>query len=93
MADGSFLRRATRDFAAAPLARMAVAVALVERRIALGRCTEALAEAEACWRRSDRGAACVDRDRDVLEGVARELRRDAAIERLRPESGEVHDRR
>jgi hypothetical protein len=63
---------------------------LVVRLIALGRRGEALDEVEACWRR---GGNCVPanyRDRDVLEGVARELRRDAALERLKSEHSAGH---
>lgn len=58
---------------------------LVARLIALGRRGEALDELEACWRRGGHYASENYRDRDVLEGVARELRRDATLERLRAE--------
>lgn len=58
---------------------------LVARLIALGRRGEALDEVEACWRRGGRCVPANYRDRDVLEGVARELRRDAALERLKAE--------
>jgi hypothetical protein len=64
---------------------------LVARLIALGRRGEALDEVEACWRRGGRYAPGDYRDRDVLEGVARELRRDAALERLRAERGRARD--
>jgi hypothetical protein len=56
---------------------------LVARLIALGRRGEALDEVEACWRRGGHYVPGNYRDRDVLEGVARELRRDAALARLR----------
>lgn len=65
---------------------------LVARLIALGRRGEALDEVEACWRRDGRYAPGDYRDRDVLEGVARELRRDAALERLRAERGSARER-
>lgn len=64
---------------------------LVSRLIALGRRGEALAEVEACWRRGGTFAPIDYRDRDVLEGVARELGRDVACERLRAERGRRHD--
>ena len=64
---------------------------LVARLIALGRRGEALAEVEACWRRGGGYSPTDYRDRDVLEGVARELRRDAALERLRAERGRRQD--
>ncbi len=60
---------------------------LVSRLIALGRRGEALAEVEACWRRGGSFAPIDYRDRDVLEGVARELGRDVVRERLRAERG------
>ena len=63
---------------------------LVARLIALGRRGEALSEVEACWRRGGQYAPADYRDRDVLEGVARELSRDAARERLRAERGRRH---
>ena len=64
---------------------------LVARLIALGRRGEALAEVEACWRRGGKFAPIDYRDRDVLEGVARELGRDVAAARLRAERGERRD--
>ncbi|HUO78732.1 MAG TPA: hypothetical protein VMU00_01195 [Steroidobacteraceae bacterium] len=65
---------------------------LVARLVALGRRGEALAEVEACWRRGGECAPADYRDRDVLEGVARELGRDVALARLRAQRGGGHER-